>query len=103
MEGKIGNAETVTMRTFDSAPKDGTWFLAYRGPSGLGSWNRYVVVRWHDEFDDFVWLNTPFDIFTDDIDQKNDSGGFKYFPYEGKGSFTHWSPLPAPQVNGQGD
>ncbi|TCP88940.1 hypothetical protein C8J31_102109 [Rhizobium sp. PP-CC-2G-626] len=78
----------------ESAPKDGTWFLAYRGPAPGGTWDRYVIVRWHEEFDDFVWPDDPFDIFTDDIDEKRHDGRHVYSPYESSGTFTHWSPLP---------
>lgn len=91
-----------SMRTFDSAPKDGTWFLAYRGPANFGTWDRYVVIRWHDEFNDFIWPDGPFDIFSDDIDQERDDGRHVSSPYEAGGSFTHWSPLPSPETNVQG-
>ncbi|CZT36387.1 hypothetical protein [Rhizobium sp. 9140] len=97
-------ADLVGRYPIESAPKDGTWFLAYRGPAPGGTWDRYVIVRWHEEFDDFVWPDDPFDIFTDDIDEKRHDGRHVYSPYESSGTFTHWSPLPiedgsAPQPN----
>lgn len=79
----------------ETAPKDGTWFLAYRGPATLGTWDRIVIVRWHDEQNDFIWPDDQFDIYTDTLDAKNEAGRYEYDPYEARGTFTHWTPLPA--------
>ena len=78
----------------ETAPKDGTWFLAYREAADCGSWDRFVVVRWHDEFSDFIWPDQPFDIFNDDIDEIRENGFHVQSPYESTGTFTAWCPLP---------
>ncbi len=83
------------LQTIESAPKDGTWFLAYRGPAKIGTCDRFAIVRWHDEFEDFIWPDEPFDIYRDDINEKTGAGHFALTPYESKGTFTHWMPLPS--------
>lgn len=80
----------------ETAPKDGTWFFAYRGPAKLGTGDRHAVVRWHQDLKDFVWPTQPFDIYRDDIDEQNDWSIPVIDLYEAKGTFTHWMPLPNP-------
>ncbi len=96
----------MVLQPIDTAPKDGTWFLAYRGPARVGTWDRFIVARWHDEFDDFIWADEPFDIFEDDIDRQRFDGRYEHSPYEADGTFTHWCPLPStnppqPHVEGR--
>lgn len=84
----------------DTAPKDGSWFIAYRGESKSGTWDRLAIVRWHDDFSDFIWPDQPFDIYRDDLDEKDERGMYEVTPYEARGTFTHWMPLPSPPVTG---
>lgn len=81
-------------QSFQTAPKDGSWFIAYRGEPKVGSWDRIVIVRWHDEFEDFIWPDHPFDIYNDDIDEKDSHDRFVISPYEAGGTFKFWMPLP---------
>jgi hypothetical protein len=85
-------------RTIESAPKDGSWFLAYRPAPEIGTWERLVAVRWFDDGDnlkDFIWSDHHYsaDPFTKSCDDDDwiKHGDF----YEGRGTFTHWCPLPA--------
>lgn len=80
----------------NTAPKDGTWFIAYRGPASLGTGDRHAIVRWHDELEDFIWPDAPFDIYNGDVDQRDNFGMFVVSIYESRGTFTHWIPLPPP-------
>lgn len=85
----------------ETAPKDGTWFYAYRPKSKVGTWDRIVIVRWLDAADDFVWPDETFDIFEADLVSLYDDGFGRLDYYEGGGSFTHWRPLPTPPALSQ--
>jgi hypothetical protein len=80
----------------ESAPKDGTWFQAYRPAPKVGVCQRVVTMRWLASEDDFAW---PVDVFDEynppDIEAK-DRRGFYVDVYTGGSTFTHWRPLPAP-------
>lgn len=92
--------ETVSWCLFETAPKDGTWFLAYRPQSDCGTWERICIVRWSDEVNDFVWPDDNFDIYLDDLSDRDELGYLKHDIYLAGGSFTHWSRLPAaPEVS----
>lgn len=78
---------------FKTAPKDGSWFQAYRPKANMGTWDRIVIMRWHEEIGDFVWPDTMFDIYEDDPDERDDNGHFKHDFYEAGDTFTHWAPL----------
>lgn len=85
---------------FQSAPKDGTWFLAYRPQSNGGTWDRICIVRWSNEETDFVWPEGIFDIYLDDLSDRDQLGYLKHDTYSAGGSFTHWCRLPAaPEVS----
>lgn len=81
-------------RTIDSAPKDGTWIIALRPECDLGRWDRVLTVQWSDEYKAFIWAD-HFDVFKDDMEEKDDEGFFVFDPYRSN-DFTHWQPLPAP-------
>lgn len=83
-------------KTFDTAPKDGSWFLAYRGKAKIGTCDRLVIVRWSDDLSDFIWPDKPFDIYEDDIDERDGNGYYVIQPYCGGGTFEFWMPLPKP-------
>jgi hypothetical protein len=83
----------------ETAPKDGSWFWAYRPPAKSGEWDTLVTVAWCDVSKDFIWPDdrNPFDPFSEQQLSGNDEpwyieGDF----YEARGSFTDWMPLPAP-------
>lgn len=73
----------------DTAPKDGTWFLSYRGPSEIGRWDRILVARWDDDCEDFIWPDDIYDIYGDEPLDVGDM-------FESGGTLTHWMPLPEP-------
>ncbi len=79
----------------ESAPKDGTWFLAYRPEPDGGTWDRLCIVCWSAEEDDFVWPDDTFDVYRDDLSDMDDRGFLKFDTYSSCGSFTHWRPLPS--------
>ena len=79
----------------ESAPMDGTWFLAYRPEPDGGTWDRLCIVCWSAEEDDFVWPDDTFDIYRDDLSDMDDRGFLKFDTYSSCGSFTHWRPLPS--------
>lgn len=83
----------------ENAPRDGTWFRAYRPKSvGGGYWDRHLIVRWDDEFEDFVWPTDAFDIYECDPEEQDDGGFFVHDFYESKGTLTHWKPLDTPDA-----
>lgn len=88
----------MELNAIETAPKDGSWFMAYRPKAKVGTWDRFVICRWHDEFNDFIWADEPFDIFEGDIDERKYDGRHMYSPYESKGSFTHWIALPSKPI-----
>lgn len=79
-----------------TAPRDGTWFQAYRPASKVGKRQRVVTMCWLASEKDFAW---PVDIFDEysppDLDKK-DARGLHVDIYTGSSTFTHWRPLPAP-------
>ena len=79
-----------------TAPKDGTWIIAYRPrPAIAGYLDRVVVVRWDTEVSAWVWPNQPFDIYEEDFDERLNSHSFadRIDPFEDR-AFTHWLPIP---------
>ena len=78
-----------------SAPRDGTWFQAYRPAPKVGTCQRIVTMCWLASEDDFAW---PVDIFDEynppDLDKK-DARGLHVDIYTGGSTFTHWRPLPS--------
>jgi hypothetical protein len=79
-----------------TAPKDGTWIVAFRPPANVGSWDTFVPVRWDQDLEDFVWpdRHCTVDPYTAAADDDDWLVGGDY--YEAKGTFTHWMPLPDP-------
>lgn len=80
-------------RPIESAPKDGTWFQGYRPKAETGRWQRIVICRWDDEFQDFVWPDSIFDIYEDAPNERDAQGFFVHDFYEAGGTLTHWAPL----------
>lgn len=81
--------------SIETAPKDGTWIEAWRGPVTLGRWAPRLIVRWHQWEDGeaaWVWPEDDFDPYTaegrEDADNDIENGDY-YLSLE----FTHWMPL----------
>lgn len=88
---------TSGWQPIQSAPTDGTWFLAYRPSADVGVWNTVVAVTWSGDAEDFVWPVDTYDAYSPpDLSETDGSGWFVADVYEGLGSFTHWMPLPNP-------
>lgn len=83
----------------ETAPKDGTFILAWRGkcPPPF-EWAPMMAVCWF-EFDDgpaWAWPEEPFDPFTTEGQRRaHDSIAMGHF-YSTDDEFTHWMPLPTP-------
>lgn len=90
----------------ETAPKDGTWIVAWRGAAGTGHHDPMLIVRWHqfdtDDEGGWSWPDSPYDVWTDSGRQRADTHveeGEAYFVEDSGGEpFTHWMPLPAPPV-----
>lgn len=85
-------------RTIESAPKDGTWILAFRQTASFGSWDTIIPVAWYELERSYVWpdkshSNDPYRAVVLTGREKWIEAG-DYFI--GNDSFTHWMPLPAP-------
>jgi hypothetical protein len=88
-------AVPLVWQPIESAPKDGTWFLAYRRSASFGVYSTLVAVCWHQESNDFVWPTDIFDVYNPpDLSAHDERGFLEVDVYEGQGSFTHWMPLP---------
>jgi hypothetical protein len=81
-------------KPIESAPKDGAWFEAYRPRAPGGFWQRIVILRWDDECEGFVWPDGIFDIYEQDLTERDAAGYFKHNVYEAGDTFTHWRPIP---------
>lgn len=74
----------------ETAPKDGTRIMLWRGYTTYGVWAEMVIAEWHD--DAWRW---PSDTQSTHGDWSQDE---IYDGYESAKDFTHWMPLPeAPQ------
>ena len=86
-----------------TAPRDGTWFQAYRPAPKVGKCQRIVTMCWLASEEDFAW---PVDIFDEynppDLDKK-DARGLHVDIYTDGSTFTHWRPLPNPPAHDKGE
>ena len=96
----LPSSSETEWRPIETAPKDGTWIIAYRPSKGVGYLDRVVLVRWDEEVSAWVWPDEAFDVYEDDFqDRVNaESFGDRIDPFEDN-SFTHWMPLPAAPVS----
>lgn len=82
----------------ETAPKDGTWILAWRAPErGLRGQNG-VWVRWYEDEDSdasWYWPDDTYDVFTVDGAAAANAMIEDGACYR-DARFTHWMPLPAP-------
>ena len=75
-----------------TAPKDGTWIMAWRKSASFGTREPLVFVTWFE--DAWSWPDDTADVFDDPegvIEAMNDTGDFYSC-----GDFSHWMPLPPP-------
>jgi hypothetical protein len=81
-----------------TAPKDDTWLMLWRTPEPFGSVMQsdpFIIARWSEEYEEFVWPDSPFDPFTPHgraIANAIVDEGRRIFETD---DFTHWMPLPA--------
>lgn len=96
----MGNSVPMMWRPITTAPKNGTWIMAWRGSTDFGHHNPMVIVRWSDHYLAWVWPAYPYDPWTDlgrqHADQLIEDG--EMFEVGNKESFTHWMPLLEPPV-----
>lgn len=81
-------------QVINSAPKDGTWFIAYRPKCDLGRWSRIEIVQWSGVRNAFIWAD-HFDVFDDDMQELDEHDRYVFDPFEST-TFTHWMHLPEP-------
>jgi hypothetical protein len=94
-----GSPDVHGWQPISTAPKDGTWFHAYRPSASFGVQATLVAVCWDQESGDFVWPTDIYDVFNPpDLSAHDERGFLEVDVYESQGSFTHWQPLPSPPV-----
>lgn len=79
----------------ETAPRDGTWFDAWRDPSKASSsyWEPRITVRWDEEGKEWVWPDNTYEVFTEKGIERANAAIADCEMYADK-SFTHWMPLP---------
>lgn len=86
----------------ETAPRNGTWVLLWRGPSRFGTRDPMVIGCYCPDDDGkpaWVWPKGPFDPFTEDGQEEarlNIELNDIYEEGECADGFTHWMPLPEP-------
>lgn len=81
----------------ETAPRDGTWIMAWRPPCD-GGWEPLVIVRWHEDEDgegSWAWPDEAYDPYSEKgrtLAEGALDDGDCYWDNE---HFTHWMPLPA--------
>lgn len=82
-------------KPIETAPKDGTWIMAWRGTALLGEWSPLVIAQWSECEGIWVWPDEPYDVWSaagrEAANERMEDGGM----FEDD-KFTHWMPLPAP-------
>ena len=80
--------EVMKWQPIETAPKDGTRLMLWRGSTSFGKWNDMVVAQWFDG----AWR------WPDMRDNPSTHGPWSdeelWDGYEDNKSFTHWMPLP---------
>ena len=78
-------------KPIETAPKDGTWIMAWRGSAMVGCMEPLVFVSWLDGI--WCWPDDVEDIYDDPFGvwERMDATGDFFHSNE----FTHWMPLPA--------
>lgn len=95
-------AQGEQWQPIETAPKDGTWIVAVRPKCTFGRWDRVVIVCWSDDFKKWIWPDSQFDVYADDINEADDEGRYTYDPFQSD-QFTHWMPLPAAPTTEAGE
>lgn len=73
---------------FETAPKDGSWFRAYRPEPEIGHATRIVDMAWFEPEGDFIYPAEQFDIINGDCSALAETADF----YWANEDFTHWKP-----------
>lgn len=83
-------------RSIDTAPKDGTRVMLWRGTPTFGDWAEMVIAEWHDsewQWPDGDGLRGTMSTHGEWTQEHLDNG------YSSASDFTHWMPL----IQGPGD
>lgn len=87
--------EVMDWQPIETAPRDGTRVMLWRGFTAIGSWSEMVIAEWVD--DAWRWPDHHDNPSTHgDWSEENIADG-----YEDAKSFTHWMPLPSPPLRGE--
>lgn len=87
-------------KPIETAPKDGSWIIAWRGECPFeGAWDNPVYVTWH-EFDGdnpaWVWPSSFYEVYSDLGRAKAENLIIRGNFFEADDEFTHWMPLLEP-------
>lgn len=74
----------------ETAPKDGTRIMLWRGYPRFGFWQEMVIAQWFN--DSWRWPDPRENASTHDVWSEDDL----YYGFEDEENFTHWMPLPPP-------